>query len=279
MDRKFKRNERLLFIMSYLLQRPNQLINYQIFIDYLNAAKSSLSEDITMIDQLMIEQGYGHLERRVGASGGVIYRPGISELELKEFIESVQAEITQRKRILPGNYIALEKIIDDPKRVDQAARIISQAYESQAIDYVLTIEMKGVPLSTLVAKYLNTPQVIARRSATNTSGPMIGVNYVAGSRQTVSRMELPKDSLEAGSRVLIVDDFLRNGGTIRGMVSLLEEFDSHPVGICVFAENSGPKAKDLPHYQSLFDVALVYDEESSSYQIQCQPGTMLEELK
>lgn len=50
-------------------------------------------------------------------------------------------------------------------------------------------------------------------------------------------MFLSKRSLKAGSRVLIVDDFLKNGGTINGMISLLSEFDSTLVGVAVFAEN------------------------------------------
>ena len=41
-----------------------------------------------------------------------------------------------------------------------------------------------------------------------------------------------------GSRVLIVDDFLKGGGTINGMVSLLAEFDSELAGGSCFADNA-----------------------------------------
>ena len=51
-------------------------------------------------------------------------------------------------------------------------------------------------------------------------------------------MFLSKRSLKPNSRVLIVDDFLKGGGTITGMISLLSEFDSELVGVAVFAENA-----------------------------------------
>ena len=46
-------------------------------------------------------------------------------------------------------------------------------------------------------------------------------------------MFLSKRSLKAGSRVLIVDDFLKGGGTVNGMISLLREFDSELAGVAV----------------------------------------------
>ncbi len=49
-------------------------------------------------------------------------------------------------------------------------------------------------------------------------------------------MFLSKRSLKAGSRVLIVDDFLKGGGTVNGMISLLREFDSELAGVAVLAD-------------------------------------------
>ena len=66
-------------------------------------------------------------------------------------------------------------------------------------------------------------------------------------------MFLSKRSLKAGSRVLIVDDFLKGGGTITGMISLLSEFDSELAGVAVFADNAHPN-RDYLDYKSLLKV-------------------------
>ena len=42
-------------------------------------------------------------------------------------------------------------------------------------------------------------------------------------------MTLAKRSLPEGSNVLIIDDFMKAGGTIQGMMSMLEEFKANVV--------------------------------------------------
>ena len=54
----------------------------------------------------------------------------------------------------------------------------------------------------------------------------------------IEKCSFQNSSLKAGSRVLIVDDFLKGGGTINGMISLLTEFDSELAGVAVFADNA-----------------------------------------
>src|SRR5690625_6235473 len=49
-------------------------------------------------------------------------------------------------------------------------------------------------------------------------------------------MVLPKRSLQEGANVCIIDDFMKAGGTITGMKSLLEEFDANVKAIGVLAE-------------------------------------------
>ncbi|MDK6808561.1 phosphoribosyltransferase family protein, partial [Corynebacterium aurimucosum] len=90
----------------------------------------------------------------------------------------------------------------------------------------------GVPLANAVANVLNVPFAIVRRDLKITEGSTVSVNYVSGSSgDRIEKMFLSKRSLKAGSRVLIVDDFLKGGGTVNGMISLLREFDSELAGV------------------------------------------------
>ena len=67
-------------------------------------------------------------------------------------------------------------------------------------------------------------------------------------------MELSKRSLKRGSRVLVVDDFMKGGGTVNGMKSLIEEFESELVGITVFAESKFNGHRAIDDYTSLLYV-------------------------
>lgn len=67
-------------------------------------------------------------------------------------------------------------------------------------------------------------------------------------------MELSKRSLKRGSKVLIVDDFMKGGGTVNGMKSLIEEFEAELVGITVFAESKFKGERAIDDYNSLLFV-------------------------
>ena len=94
-----------------------------------------------------------------------------------------------------------------------------------------------MPIAQTVANYLNVPFVIVRRDSKITEGSTVSINYVSGSSSRVEKMELSKRTLASGSNVLIVDDFLKAGGTINGMRSLIQEFDSTTAGAVVFCES------------------------------------------
>jgi len=126
---------------------------------------------------------------------------------------------------------------------------------SQKIDAVMTVATKGVPLANAVANVLNVPFVIVRRDLKITEGSTVSVNYVSGSSgDRIEKMFLSKRSLKAGSRVLIVDDFLKGGGTVNGMISLLREFDSELAGVAVFADNAQEEREKQFDYKSLLKV-------------------------
>lgn len=245
--------------------------------DYLNAAKSSISEDINLIKEVMEVNGLGVIKTIAGSAGGVVYYPFVFKEEQDEILSRLIERLSEGKRILQGNYIYMSDILQDSFMLSQIGRLIASKYIHHDLDAIMTVETKGVGLAAIVARYLNLPFVIARRDSTDTVGSTISVNYVSGSYQKVGKMELAKNSLKENSRVLIIDDFLRNGGTIQGMIALLEEFNSEAVGICVIGENRTPSALTIGKYDSLVNVQLVYNEELGQYELDIQPGSLFSE--
>lgn len=251
---KLRRSERMVVISNYLINNPHKLTSLNTFAEKYEAAKSSISEDIAIIKKAFEESGIGEIETVTGASGGVIFTPGISDEEAKAVIEELRDRLSESNRILPGGYIYLSDLLSTPKILQSVGRIIANAFKGNKIDTVMTVATKGVPLANAVANILNVPFVIVRRDLKITEGSTVSVNYASGSSDRIEKMFLSKRSLKPNSRVLIVDDFLKGGGTISGMVSLLKEFDSTLVGVAVFAENAQEK-RDRMTYKSLLKVS------------------------
>ena len=248
---KLRRSERMVVISNYLINHPYELTSLNTFAEKYESAKSSISEDIVIIKRAFEEMEIGSIETLTGAGGGVIFTPSISDADSKEIVQNLCDQLSESNRILPGGYIYLS----DPKILNNIGRIIAKAFRDQKIDAVMTVATKGVPLANAVANVLNVPFVIVRRDLKITEGSTVSVNYVSGSSgDRIEKMFLSKRSLKAGSRVLIVDDFLKGGGTISGMVSLLAEFDSELAGVAIFADNASARSKDLFDHKSLLRV-------------------------
>ncbi|EHJ52732.1 pur operon repressor [Streptococcus macacae] len=250
---KLRRSERMVVISNYLLNNPYQLISLNVFAEKYEAAKSSISEDVAIIKKAFNDGDIGCIETVTGANGGVVFTPAISTDEAREIAKELCQKLSENDRILPGGYIYLSDLLSTPAILKNVGRIIANAFKDKKIDAVMTVATKGVPLANAVANILNVPFVIVRRDLKITEGSTVSVNYASGSSDRIEKMFLSKRSLKPNSQVLIVDDFLKGGGTISGMISLLKEFDSKLVGVAVFADNIQERRHHLS-YKSLLTV-------------------------
>jgi len=137
---------------------------------------------------------------------------------------------------------------------------------------VMTVATKGIPIAYAVAQYLDVPVVIVRRDSKVTEGSTVSINYVSGSSKRIQTMLLAKRSLAVGSNVLIIDDFMKAGGTVNGMVSLLEEFDATVAGIGVLVESEDIEERLVDEYVSLVQLT---DVNIKDKQIRVQEGNYL----
>ncbi|NHM33488.1 pur operon repressor [Neobacillus terrae] len=252
---KFRRSERLIDMVNYLLEHPRQLIPLTYFAERYDSAKSSISEDLGIIKETFEQRGIGTLQTVPGAAGGVKFFVKVSEDKVRPFIKELCDLIANPDRLLPGGYLYLTDILGNPSIVQKAGKIIASAYSNTPIDVVMTVATKGIPLAYAVASQLNVPVVIVRRDSKVTEGPTVSINYVSGSAKRIQTMVLSKRSLAEGSRVLIVDDFMKAGGTVIGMKSLLEEFKAFVAGIAVLVEAEKIEERLVDEYLSLVQLS------------------------
>lgn len=67
-------------------------------------------------------------------------------------------------------------------------------------------------------------------------------------------MSLSRRGLKEHSKVLIIDDFMKAGGTIRGMMDLLQEFKADVVGTCVLVESESEEQRLVDNVISLIQL-------------------------
>lgn len=251
---KVRRSDRLIDMTLYLLERPHTLIPLTFFSKRYESAKSSISEDLAIVRRTFAQRQTGILETVPGAAGGVRYIPIMGEDEAENFIAAMAKRLSETDRLLPGGYVYLSDLLGTPSVLRQIGRLIATQYREANVDAVMTVATKGIPIAQSVSQYLNVPFVIVRRDSKITEGSTVSVNYVSGSSARIEKMELSKRSLPANSRVLIVDDFMKGGGTVNGMKALIDEFNAKMVGITVFAEGKFDGDRMVNDYTSLIRV-------------------------
>ena len=269
-----KRSERLVDMVKYLLARPHTLIALPFFADRYGAAKSSISEDLAILRQTLASDQNGILETVAGAAGGVRYIPFVGKKEAANYLHDLADPIEDPDRVSPSNFVYFSAILGSPQDLQQIGQLIATKYAYSNVDYVMTIETKGIAIAQAVSRFLNVPFVMVRRRPKITEGSTISVNYVASSSERVEKMELAKRLLPEGSNVLIVDDFMKGGGTLTGMEELVKEFKGTVAGMCVLCETKYASQKVVDDYQSLIKITEV---DRTKKLIKVRPGNFLEQ--
>lgn len=250
-----KRSSRLIDLTIYFNNHPNVRTSLTYFSERFHAAKSSISEDLAILKKYYETENIGELITISGVTGGVVFIPRDSKEMVKKNLDKIINEIQSKDRLLPGGYLYISDIISSPHHVRTIGSSLASAFQDEKIDVIMTIATKGIPIAYAIASFINVPVICVRQSLEITEGSMLTIHYESGSKNTLYSMGLSRKSLQKGQRVLVVDDLLKVGGTIRGMVQMVHEFEAELVGIAVFIESSGH-----PRVQEDYVSLIKYDE-------------------
>lgn len=249
--KKYKRIQRVGALMKIFSDRPNHIFSYNYFSEIFNAAKSTISEDIVIVKELVEEMSYGKIETVTGASGGAVFIPFIGKEETEIILDGLCKSFSEKNRIIPGGFIYMTDLFNNPNIVNNIAKIISSKFVDKKVDYIVTVETKGIPLAIMTGQKLNVPVAVIRRNNKVTEGATVSINYVSGSSNSIQTMSLSRRSLSVNSKVLLVDDFMKGGGTAKGMCDMMAEFNAEVVGTAVVVETREPEKKLVDNYFSL----------------------------
>ncbi len=261
-----KRTERVGAIIKLLTDTPNKLYSLQYFCDRFGAAKSSISEDIRISDAAVRAAGGGYIETISGAGGGVRFVADITPEQLQILQEEFCSRIRDSRRILGGGFLYTSDIMFDTHLINRLSAVFAKKFKDRGADYIATVETKGIPLASMVSRQLNLPLVIIRREAKFSEGSTVSINYFSGSYDRVQKMSISKRAVKPGSKAVIIDDFMRGGGSTKGIADILSEFDVSVVGTGVAIAGVLPEKKKIEDYTAIVFLGEV-DEEKKSIEV------------
>ena len=249
---KIKRNERLGALTRILIDTPNRIHTFSEFCELFGSAKSTISEDIDLISASFARFDLGCVETVAGAAGGVRYRAIPSPARIRKVLGDVAGRLSEPGRMLPGGFLYTSDITADSSIAQWMGEILAAQYYDSKPHFVLTMETKGIPIALMTARMLDVPLVIARRDSRAYEGSAVKINYIAGGgSDRIETMALTRRAVKPGQRALIIDDFMKGGGTLQGMVDLMKEFMAEVVGVSVMIATARPEEKRVENVRSL----------------------------
>ncbi len=247
-----KRTERACIITQILTEHPNRDYSLGFFADKFGCAKSSVSEDLKIVRSAMDAAGIGYVETTSGSKGGVRFVPYITKEEAHDGLEKMKTMLEDSSRDVGGGYIYTTDLLFDPEFCQVCAMQFARHFAAFDADILVTIETRGIGVAMLTARLLNIPLVVIRREARVSEGSTISINYYSGSSDRVQKMSLAKRAIKPGSKAIIIDDFMRKGGTLKGIEDMLMEFDTKAVGFGAVIVTEGVEDKKVGNFFPIF---------------------------
>ncbi len=251
MDLHTKRTDRIGIMIKMLTDNPCRMLSLSSFSEMFSVAKSSVSEDIVHIKGLFKAFNIGEIDTVVGAGGGVRFIPHSSHESDIIFLEELCNELADESRLMTGGFLSYSDLLFRPDIAKKLGYMLAENFMDKAPDVVLTMETMGIPIALMTAEALGCQLVTARKQPKLTDGPIITISYASESGRKLDSMSITKRSIRKGQKVLIIDDFMRSGGTIRGMQSLITELEAEHVGTGILISSAVPEKKVIDNYTPL----------------------------
>lgn len=126
-------------------------------------------------------------------------------------------------------------LLKDGKAFRLAIDRLAEPYKQQPIDIVIGPEARGFAVGAPVAYVLGAGFVPVRKPG---KLPAEIVSYEYSLEYGKGSLEIHKDAIVPGSRVLIVDDLLATGGTTLATIKMVEQLGGTVVGLAFLVELS-----------------------------------------
>src|SRR5688572_760828 len=137
-------------------------------------------------------------------------------------------------------------LLSDASGLALSVELLANPFRGKNVDLVVGAESRGFIFGTAVACCLSAGFVLVRKPG---KLPHKKVSKTYDLEYGKDTLEMHADAIMKGQRVLIVDDVLATGGTMKACCELVDGLRGHIVGVAVLTELSalGGRGKVTPY--------------------------------
>jgi adenine phosphoribosyltransferase len=132
-------------------------------------------------------------------------------------------------------------LLKDPAAYRESIDLLTAPYRERKVDIVVGMESRGFIFSAPMAYQLRAGFVPVRKLG-KLPAETVSVEYAL--EYGTNTLEVHKDAIVPGQKVLIVDDLLATGGTVNGTIDLVRRLGGDVVGLAFLVELLFLKGRD-----------------------------------
>ena len=132
-------------------------------------------------------------------------------------------------------------MLKDPAAYRESIDLLTAPYRDRKVDIVVGMESRGFIFSAPMAYQLKAGFVPVRKLG-KLPAETVSVEYAL--EYGTNTLEVHKDAIVPGQKVLIVDDLLATGGTVNGTIELVRRLGGDVVGLAFLVELLFLKGRD-----------------------------------
>jgi len=142
-------------------------------------------------------------------------------------------------------------LLADARSYQRMVDLLSHRYVGRRIDKVVGVEARGFIIGAALAYKLGAGVILVRKPG-KLPGETVKKSYEL--EYGTDTLEIHKDAIKKGERILIADDLLATGGTTSAVVELVTGMGGEIVECCFMAELAFLKGRDRLPAEKVFSL-------------------------
>jgi len=124
-------------------------------------------------------------------------------------------------------------LLREPDSFRESIELMLEPFKGEAVDIVVGMESRGFIFSAPMAYEMHAGLVPVRKLG-KLPAETLSAEYAL--EYGSNTLEIHRDAIQPGQKVLIVDDLLATGGTVAGTIDLVERLKGEIVGLAFLVE-------------------------------------------
>lgn len=190
-------------------------------------------------------------------------------------MKKLEERILRDGVVKPGGILKVDSFLNhqiDTQLCYDMAKEICELYKDEEITKILTIEASGISIATMTGFVMGVPVVFAKKAMSkNISDNVYSVEVYSFTKKATKNVIVSKEYINAGEKILIIDDFLAMGSALEGLSDIVKQAGAEVVGAAIAIEKAfqpggdklrakGMRIESLARVASMSDDSLTFVE-------------------